>query len=127
MFGKYNINDLFIASIDVTYPITDWEINAGGLLIADAGYGYLTIVRKNGNKFIDLQNPSRKLTKTSNPRIIGYKIDYMEPLSKYYTQEGKKKATFSKRQALNTAKQHYDEFHTNHLNRIEEEQKSKSL
>ena len=81
MFGKYNINDLFIASINVTYPVTDWEITAGGMLMEASGYGYLTIVRKNGDKFIDLQDPSIKLIKPGDSKIIGYKIEYMEPLN----------------------------------------------
>jgi len=129
MFERYNINDLFLASIDVMYPDNDmWDVNIGGILTGGtAGYGYLTILRKDGDKYIDLQNMSRKITTTRDPRTTSYTIDYIEPLSKYYTQEGKKKETFSRRKAIIEAAKYYNEIHQEHLSQLKEQKSSKSL
>ena len=130
MFERYNINDLFLASINVTYPANDmWDVNIGDIFMSGtAGYGYLTVLRKVGEKYIDLQDISKKITTTIDPTITSYTVDYMEPLSKYYTQDGKKKEIFSKRQAIKTGRQYYNDVHQNHLNQIKEEQeKTKSL
>lgn len=129
MFEKYNINDLFLASINVMYPANDmWDVNVGGILMmGTAGYGYLTILRKDGDKYIDLQDMSKKITTSRDPRTTSYTIDYIEPLSKYYTQDGKKKETFSRRKAILEAKKYYNAVHQEHLAQIKEQQSSKSL
>lgn len=129
MFERYNINDLFLASINVMHPDNNmWDINAGGILMMGiAGYGYLTILRKDGDKYIDLQDMSRKISTTRDSRTTSYTIDYIEPLSKYYTQEGKKKDTFSKRKAIMEAKKYYNAMHQEHLAQVQEQQSSKSL
>ena len=127
MFERYNINDLFLASIDVIYPERDtWDVNIGGIfMLQETGYGYLTILKKNGNTFIDLNDTTREITTTRDPNKTSYIIEYMEPLSKYYTQEGKKKEIFSKRKALLEAQKYYNIVHQEHLAKIDE--KSKTL
>ena len=112
MFERNNIDDLFLASISVLYPdddkITD---NVGGLLkLSRAGYGYSTILKKDGEKYIDLNDTKREITTTRDPLKTSYTIDYMEPLSKYYTNDGKRKQIFSNRQAIKMAETYYDEF-----------------
>ena len=63
------------------------------------------IVKKEGEEFIDLQNPKIKLydRRISNKEKCIF-IKSMEPLSNYYTQDGKKKNTFTKRKILKEAK-----------------------
>lgn len=112
MFERNNIDDLFLASITVLYTdddkITD---NVGGLLkLSRAGYGYSTILKKEGEKYIDLNDTKVEITTTRNPNETNYTIDYMEPLSRYYTGDGKRKKFFSNRQAIKIAETYYDEF-----------------
>lgn len=129
MFERYDINDLFLASINVMYPEDGmWDVNVGGMLMmGTSGYGYLTILKKENNKYIDLSDMSRKITTTRDPKTTSYTIDYMEPFSKYYTQEGKKKETFSRRTALVYAKKYYNTMHQEHLVQLQKQQESKSL
>lgn len=113
MFEKYNIKDLFLAEILVNYPDpvceSDWECNAGGmLLIGPSGYGYWSIVKKEGDHYIDLK--SKKIIKNErDSRLLSYTIGYIEPLEDYYTQEGKKKEIFSKE-----SEKHYEKIHQKH-------------
>ena len=75
-----------------------------------AGYGYSTILKKEGEKYIDLNDTKKEITTTRNPNKTSYTIDYMEPLSKYYDGDGKRKKFFSNRQAIKIAETYYDEF-----------------
>ena len=75
-----------------------------------AGYGYSTILKKEGEKYIDLNDTKVEITTTRNPNETNYTIDYMEPLSRYYTGDGKRKKFFSNRQAIKIAETYYDEF-----------------
>lgn len=117
MFQKYNINDLFIASISVIYPETDmWETNIGGIFKEKTtGYGYLTILRKVGDKYIDLNNTLCEFSVTRDPKKTSYIINYTEPLSKYYKQNGGKKENISKREAIKEASKHYNTVHEEHF------------
>ena len=113
MFEKNDINDLFLASISVLYPdddkVTD---NVGNFFsLSMAGYGYSPILKKEGEKYIDLNDTNREISTTRNPNETSYTIDYMEPLSRYYTGDGKRKKFFSNRQAIKIAETYYDEFH----------------
>ena len=112
MFERNNIDDLFLASITVLYPDNDIVTdNVGGLLkLSRAGYGYSTILKKEGEKYIDLNDTKKEITTTRNPNKTSYTIDYMEPLSKYYDGDGKRKQIFSNRQAIKIAETYYDEF-----------------
>lgn len=112
MFERNNIDDLFLATISVSYPDNDIVTdNVGGLLkLSRAGYGYSTILKKEGEKYIDLNDTKVEITTTRNPNETSYTIDYMEPLSKYYTSDGKRKKLFSNRQAIKIAETYYDEF-----------------
>lgn len=125
MFERNNIDDLFLASITVLYPDNDRVTdNVGGFLkISRAGYGYSTILKKEGEQYIDLNNPKKEITTTRDPNKTSYTIDYMEPLSKYYTSDGKKKNGFSNRQAIKMAETYYDKFDKDE----KEAQKVKSL
>lgn len=117
MFERYNVNDLYLASINVMYSetITFAEAGFGGMSFSSAigGYGYITVVRKEGDKYIDLQNPDRKLVNERKSTETSYIIEYIEPLNKYYTQEGKKK--IGKRKSLKLAKNYYEEYHKNQM------------
>lgn len=113
MFERNDINDLFLASISVKYPdsemLTD---NFGGILkVRIGGYGYTTILKREEEKYIDLNNPKVEITTTRDPFKTSYTIDYIEPLSKYYTNDGKRKQIFSNRQAIKMAETYYDEFY----------------
>ena len=112
MFERNNLDDLFLATISVSYPDNDIVTdNVGGLLkLSRAGYGYSTILKKEGEKYIDLNDTKVEITTTRNPNETSYTIDYMEPLSKYYTSDGKRKKLFSNRQAIKIAETYYDEF-----------------
>ena len=66
--------------------------------------------KKEGEKYIDLNDTKVEITTTRNPNETSYTIDYMEPLSKYYTSDGKRKKLFSNRQAIKIAETYYDEF-----------------
>ncbi len=128
MFEKYSINDLFLAIIDVDYPnpfandISEDSVNVGGVFSGSGGgYGYLTILKKDNDHYVDLQNLEYPITDIRNPRDISYTIEYMEPLSNYYTQDGKK---LSRRKAIKLASQYYDSIHENNLERLS---KSKNL
>lgn len=112
MFERNDINDLFLATISVSYPDNDIVTdNVGGLLkLSRAGYGYSTILKKEGEKYIDLNDTKVEITTTRNPNETSYTIDYMEPLGKYYTSDGRRKKVFSNRQAIIMAKTCYDEF-----------------
>ena len=112
MFERYNINNLFIASVSVSYPENKLGVDKiGGILeIATAGYGYVTILRKDKDKYIDLQDGSTMMD-TIDPNKLSHTIDYMEPLSKYYNKDGKKKDTLSKKEAIGLSLKYYKEFH----------------
>ena len=103
MFEKYNINDLFIASIDVIYP-DSYDIIVGcHLLIShdyNEGYRYKTILVKISKGYIDLNNSKRKITDTRIINETSYLICDMEPLSKYYNQDGTRKRLLSRREAI---------------------------
>lgn len=126
MFEKYNINDLFMAAIDVTYPYDQYDIDIGGILKSGiAGYGYTTILLKKDDKYIDLQDRNVKISNIVCPISISYTIAYMEPLSKYYTQDGKKKDTFGRRSAINIGRKYYSNFNKDHMKNIEEKNKNR--
>lgn len=114
MLKRYHINKLFLASITVQYPDNEimWDINIGGMLqMGFTGYGYVTVVRKQDDHYIDLKNESKKITTTHDPSTISYSIGYMQPFSKYYEGKGRKKVTFTKQRALKEAERYYAIFH----------------
>lgn len=129
MFKRYNIDDLYLASISVMFPepnIYEYEENIGGIfMVGMAGYGYLTILKKEGENYIDLQEPFRKITNDRDPKTTSYIIDYMEPLNKYYNQNGNKK--YSKNKCIHIAERYYNEMHKNHLQEIKEEKNKKKV
>ena len=113
MFERNDINDLFLASITVSHPDNDrvTDITGNFCSLSIEIFEYSTILKKHGDKFIDLYNPKAKITMTKDPNKTSYIIDYMEPLSKYYTSDGRRKKVFSNRQAIKIAETYYDEFH----------------
>ncbi len=121
MFEKYDIEELYLASINVIYPdYMGIETNIGGILIEkEAGYGYFTVVRAiehdDHTSYIDLANPERPIRNSRNSSSTSYILEDTEPLSNYYTQDGKRKQTFSKRRALKEGEKHYNEFHQKRL------------
>lgn len=126
MFEKYNINDLFLAIIYVTYPYNQYDVDCGGILKSGpSGFGYTTILFKKGDKYIDLQHKKAKISNIICPVSISYTISYMEPLSKYYTQDGKKKDTFGRRNAINMGRKYYSKFSNDHMKSIGEKNKNR--
>lgn len=121
MFERYNIDDLFLAVIHVTFPENAWDLTAGGIeMMGPDGYKYLTILKKDNNTYIDLQYMSRTINAIEDPKTIHYKVEYVQPLSKYYTQDGRKKQTFSKRQALLAAKKYCISAYSEYLKQSKE-------
>lgn len=128
MFSKYKIEDLFLASISVSYPeytfgkdgtimLAPPEIDCGGLFASStSGYGYRTILWKNGAEYIDLSNKSAKIDRKINPFTTSHTIINLEPLSNYYKEDGTKK--IGKRKALSLGEQYY-----NAMRKKEEENK----
>ena len=65
---------------------------------------------KDKDKYIYLQSGSTMMD-TRDPNKLSHTIDYMEPLSKYYNKDGKKKDTISKKEAIGLSLEYYNEFH----------------
>ena len=107
MFTKYNINDLYLAYVLEITP----ENNS---TLPYTSCGYLTILKKNGENFVDLQNKGRIVNQTITANQKCYVVYEIEALSKHYTQEGKKKNNFTRKKALN-ASQRYDYVITNKI------------
>lgn len=126
MFEKYNINDLYIASVDVLYGdvnicsdgVTDDCVADDLLFFGTCGYGYITVLYKNKDKYIDLSNTKIIFPCDSKKNNTVYRASYVEPLSKYYNQDGSKKNSLGKRKSLKIAERYFDRFHENHLNNI---------
>jgi hypothetical protein len=113
MFEKYDISELFLASINVMFPDdTPFDFNMGNAIVSSpAGWGYLTVLRKvDDNKYVDLQYLKVPITIERDPNKRSYVMSYIEPLSHYYTQEGDLKTSFSRRQAKQLAKKYYHAF-----------------
>lgn len=91
MFKRYNINELYLAYVIAYIPS---KTSPG------ASYGYPTILMKNGENYIDLQNKDRIVTNTKTTTERCYVIYEIEPLSKHYTQDGRKINNFSRKKAL---------------------------
>ena len=89
MFTRYNINDLYLAYV---LDITPCE----GNFLPYRCVGYLTILKKNGEDFIDLQNKGRIVKQDIIPNEKCYAIYECEPLSKHYTQDGNKRNNFTR-------------------------------
>ena len=114
MFERNNIDDLFLASISVWKPENKIELdNIADFFIVSicSATEYSTILKKEGEKYIDLNDTKVEITTTRNPNETNYTIDYMEPLSRYYTGDGKKKDTLSKKEAIGLSLEYYNEFH----------------
>ena len=125
-FEKYKLKDLFLANIDVSYPIPNTGgIGVGGFQTGCAGYGYWTILAKQDDKFIDLNNMSINITTVRDSATTSYTIDYIEPLSKYYNPDEARKTFFSKQEALKEADKHYNTIHQEWYQKVEENQEEK--
>ena len=100
MFGKYNIDDLYLTYVNVFYiKKTGEEVYISSTT---------TISKKiNGNKYINLKN-NEPLPNSKYPYVN--KIAYLEPLGNYYTQDGKRKGV-SKEQAIDSIKKYYSKFY----------------
>lgn len=111
MFERYDVDDLFLAFIDVLYPepscVEEWEANIGGLFYSSTiGYGYWTILHRENEKYFDLSDLVM-IDEVRRPQSTSRMINYIEPLSNYYTQDGTRKKYLSKRAALYEAKKYY--------------------
>lgn len=97
MFTKYNINNLYLAYVLDVKPIND-------SISQYTSAGYLTILKKNGENYIDLQNKDRVVTTKRNKSTRSFVIYEIEPLSKHYTQDGRKINGFTRKKAINVSK-----------------------
>lgn len=104
MFKRFDINDLYLAHVLIIYPEST---ETSRLFSGTTSLGYLTILKKSGENYIDLQDMSRIVSTTRDPKKTSYVIYNKEPLSKHYTQEGKKKIAFTRKNAVNIGKEHY--------------------
>ncbi len=82
MFEKYSIDDLYLASVSICYP----KIEGTNF----KHYSYTTILRRENEKYTDLRHPLRKIELERNPKKKSFIINYMEPLNKFYNQDGER-------------------------------------
>lgn len=113
MFERYNIKDLFLALIHVNCPNSDYEVYSNGLRGKTTEYGYFTVVVKIGEEYIDLQTFNHVFEKGHfvNPNEECRIIEYLEPLSYYYTQERVRKGPINREEALEKLKDHSNDVH----------------
>lgn len=117
LFEKYNIDDLFLASVRVIYPENNLYNIDGIIMMGIAGYGYLTILKKEDDKYIDLCNRKVKISEERDSNKTSYIIDYIEPFNEYYNLDGDNLKMLSKRKVLTEAKKYYDDMHQKHINK----------
>lgn len=117
MFEKYDIDDLYLAIIDVLHP-GKWPqlFKRGELLLGSSGYGYLTVLAKYGDKYYDLKYPDRVIIPKRDPEKISYIVNYIEPLSSYYPNESKNKEAFIKRKVIKMGEKHFNTFQQKCIN-----------
>ena len=128
MFGKYNINELYLASINVSY--TEKEIfesrtfHECGFYLAKFGkngidgYKYITLVKKCKDKYIDLENPKRKIVLDIIPNETSYVIECIEPINKYYLKDATYKEKLGKSQSLKLARKYYGQYSEKQMNYV---------
>ena len=120
MLEKYDLKDLYLGTIDVMFSedhgLSD---NVGGMFISGTiGYGYITVLKKEEDKYIDLQFRKREITTQRDPNKTSYILGSVEPLSAYYKQDGTKR--FTRRQALNTGNDYFCNIHQKELDRVKQ-------
>lgn len=123
MFKKYNIEDLFIAEISYMSDIPD--INIGGLVQEYTGWTYYTVLRKAGEKYIDLQNPKRNIRAYHNGEHGYFNVEIMEPLSDFINKSDK--TTYSKKAILLKAKEYYQELRKSNNKRLTKSRGEKTI
>lgn len=101
MLEKYNIEDLYLASVRVEYP--KYRLVNGEMVKSNnnGGYNYSTIVFKDKDKYIDLSFKSVRFGE-AGPLSDSFIIESLEPLSNIYS--GKKK--IDKKKVLKINKEH---------------------
>lgn len=113
MFEKYDINDLYLALISARYPYNS------GFKSRNIEDKYMTILKKEGNTYFDLQYIDVKINKKNYPMVVSYTIEHIEPLSKYYNKDGKKKDILTRGQAIKTGGLYIENFCQDHMNIVE--------
>lgn len=83
-----------------------------------AGYGYITILKNDGEHYIDLQDKYLEIPSVDSYGRR-YTINYMETLSNYYSQQNGKKMILSRRKSISIAKQYINDFHHSHLDKLD--------
>ena len=108
MFEKYNIDDLYLAFIQVTFK--DGYLNKLGDKLEGKlhSYNYITILAKENQQYIHLSQKPFK-----NYPMAQYSIKYLEPLSNYYS----KKTEISKKKVLLETKQYHQKFYQEYLSK----------
>lgn len=97
MFTRYNINDLFLAYVVGT-------VYKNGSRSYE--FYYPSILKKVESGYIDLQHPNRIIGNGLLQDDTIYTTYEIEPLCKHYTQDGRRKNTFTKKNALKVGKQY---------------------
>ena len=111
MFGKYKISDLYLAIIKISQPDAGYDPETGLLRSSIARYKYFTIFYKRGNNYIDLKN-----NKILSNDMASYEMDFFEPLSNYYTLEGKGKNNLNKKEAIEESKKYFKTIYKKKIN-----------
>lgn len=127
-FERFNVDDLYFASISTSSYNGSLSSNQGMSYIGSNDYGYLTIVLKKGNEYIDLNNPSYKVVDKEQRRNGNYIIIYKEPFSKYYIKCQNQNRTISKRKVVLEAHNYYQEFNNDYVDyKLQEDQKIRQV
>lgn len=136
MFDRYKIDDLFLASIEVHIPTTNYPmppevealmatgrgISLNGCGITLVGHEYITVLTRQNGMFIDLNNPTINIAprKMSD---VSHSIKSIELFCRYYKPESdKRKVIFTKAEALEEAEKYYTVFLQDQEHSVQEEQ-----
>lgn len=129
MFGKYNVEDFFIAIITINRPVSYKVLSSNDIITKIIPTdSYLTVLQKTADKrYIDLKHPNRLITNDIIYNTINYTIEYIEPLSSYCKKNNQSDELFSKTKILRKAHKYYDTVRCNEeqlINAMEEEEEN---
>lgn len=128
MFERYDINDLFLAYIEVSDQNNLLEMNFEGNYPFGAKPFTVLLKIPEMNLYLDLGNDGNIIVDDKDSHLVNNcTIKYIVPLSKYYNLDGEKKRNvLNKKKALLEARKYYEVFRIEYLQALEEEQ-TKSL
>lgn len=112
MFEKYDIVDLYLASIIIAEPEERvWDASIGQMVrVSSNEINYNTVIRKVGDHYVDLKYLEHVISEIRNSRDITYLIEAKESLWHYEVPYGRKKITYSRNKALKIGERYYPQF-----------------